>query len=386
MEDTGGTRRPAVCLDQTAFYPTSGGQPHDTGTLGGAKVVEVVEDEDGEIWHLLAAPLDAEPVVDGEVDWERRFDHMQQHSGQHLLSAAFAELLAAPTVGFHLGGDDSTIDLELDDVSWDAAFRVERAVNRVVWENRPVNVRIVGADAVSEVPLRKPPAVEGKVRVVWVEDYDASACGGTHVRRTGEVGVIKITAIERYKGGARIHFVCGARALRDYQRVLNLVQVASLALTVGQDELPDAIERMEDDAKATRRELNQVRDAWLTYEAEHVWQTAPVVAGRRVILAHWTDRTFVDARAIAAQLRERPKTIILLAVTEEKGVRLVCARSDDLPDVDARALLDAVASPLEGRGGGSPSLAQGGAPHHDPDVVLAALRQGASDFDEQKRG
>jgi alanyl-tRNA synthetase len=374
-----GLAHPAVQLDQTAFYPTSGGQPYDTGLLGGQRVVDVVEDGNGEIWHLLAAALD-ETVerVQGEVDWDRRFDHMQQHSGQHLLSAAFEELFAAPTVGFHLGSASSTIDLEMDDLSWASASRVEAAVNRVVWDNRPVSVQVIDPAALHDVPLRKPPAVEGKVRVVWVDGYDASACGGTHVRRTGEVGLIKITAIERYKGGVRVHFVCGGRALRDYQRVLDLVQVASLALTVGQDDLPEAIERIVTDAKDVRRQVSQVREALLAYEADAFWQAAQVIGEQRIIVAHWAEHTFDDARTVASRLVTHPKTVVFLAVTAEKGMRLVCACSDDLPTVDARALLRVAAASLGGRGGGSPTLAQGGTPHHDPDDVVAALHQAVS--------
>jgi len=179
----------AVQLDQTAFYPTSGGQPHDTGTLAGIPVVDVWDEEDvggpGAVWHLLEAGAAAVgDTVTGVIDWARRFDHMQQHTGQHILSAACVELYQGNTVGFHLCSEASTIDLDLPQFSWEAAFKVEDAVNSVIWENRPVTIHTVTRDDLGNIPLRKPPKVTGYIRVIWVEGYDASACGGTHVRTT----------------------------------------------------------------------------------------------------------------------------------------------------------------------------------------------------------
>ncbi|MCJ7550862.1 MAG: alanyl-tRNA editing protein, partial [Anaerolineae bacterium] len=193
MDGGEGASRPAVCLDQTAFYPASGGQPHDTGTLGGIRVVDVQEAEDGTIWHFLDRPLPADvPEVFGEIDWDRRFDHMQQHSGQHLLSAAFEDLLGGHTIGFHLGRESSTIDLDLDTLAWEAAFRVEEQVNAVIWQNRLFTMEIVTPDDAADLPLRKPPVVPGDVRVIRVESFDACACGGTHVGAAGEIGLVKV--------------------------------------------------------------------------------------------------------------------------------------------------------------------------------------------------
>ena len=371
---------PAVRLDQTAFYPTSGGQPYDTGSLGGVPVVEVQEDDGGEIWHLLAGSLDTSDPVVGHVDWPRRFDHMQQHSGQHLLSAGLEDHLSAHTIGFHLGSEVSTIDLDIPDLTWDQAADVERVVNTVVWENRAVVIRdldqaqVVDAANVLGLPLRKPPAVTGEIRVILVEGYDASACGGTHVQATGEIGLTKIVGIERHKGGVRVDFLCGGRALRAYQRDLQLLRTSSLGLSVGPVELPEAIDRLEEEVKEGRRELRRLRATLADYETEALWASAPVREGVRVILAHWDDRSFADARAIAGRLRERPRALILMAVTEERGVRLVVARSDDLPACDAAAILGSAMTSLGGRGGGTSSLAQGGAPPQAAVDILAALR------------
>lgn len=366
-------RGPAVQLDQTAFYATAGGQPHDTGTLDGIPVLDVWEDETGALWHLLARPLTGE-TVEGRIDWERRFDHMQQHSGQHLLSAACLQRFAAATVGFHLGAEASTIDLDIPQMHWEAACVIEDDVNRAIWENCPVTTRWVAREDLPGLELRKVPDIAGPFRIVEMAGYDLNACGGTHVARTGDIGLLKITGLERYKGGVRVTFLCGGRALRDYRRSLRLLQALSAALTVGQEELPAAVARLQTEHKETRRALTKAETALHALEADRLWEAAPAEGGLKRIVAHWPDRTFEEARAVASRLRERPQTLILLAVTEGEAVRLVCARSEDRPDIDASALLRQAAAALGGRGGGSPSLAQGGAPGNAPEAILDALK------------
>ena len=376
MNGEDGVSRPAACLDQTAFYPTSGGQPHDTGTLDSIPVVDVQEAEDGTIWHFLERPLPADvPEVFGEIDWDRRFDHMQQHSGQHLLSAAFEDFLGGHTIGFHLGRESSTIDLDLETLAWGAVFRVVQRVNEVIWQNRSFTMEIVAPEDVADLSLRKPPAVTGDVRVIWVESFDACACGGTHVSAAGEIGLVKVTGVETYKGGVRVRFLCGQRALTDYQQTLRILQSASRALSVGPAELVEAIERLGEEAKESRRELRKAQGELTRYEAERLWRESVEMDGKHVVVRYWVDRSFAEARALAAQLRDHPATVVLLAVTEPKGIRLVCSRSDDLSGVDANRVLREVVGALGGRGGGQPTLAQGGTPLHSPDVVVAALAQ-----------
>lgn len=364
-------RGPAVQLDRTAFYPTSGGQPFDTGYLGGVQVLDVW-DEDGVIWHLLNQPLETDHVS-GEIDWVRRFDHMQQHTGQHLLSAAFVHEMDAQTLSFHLGGETSTIDLDAPDLSREAADRVEQTVNRVVWEDRPVNVLVVGQDELAQIPLRKPPQVEGKIRVVWVDGYDASACGGTHVSRTGEVGLIKIVSLERYKGGVRVSFLCGERALRDYRRTLRELQDTSADLSVHTSELRETVSRLNDEARQTRRALKHLRSEYLNYEAERIWNQTQEVNGDKRITSCFDDRPFEEVRQLAMLLREYSCTKVLFAVREDTGIKLVCTRSDDLQDESAADILRAAAEALGGRGGGSPTVAQGGAPDQTCERVMAAI-------------
>jgi alanyl-tRNA synthetase len=366
-------RGPAVRLDRTAFYPTSGGQPHDTGTLGGAPVLDVWDDDTDAVWHLLERPVEGE--VEGAIDWERRFDHMQQHTGQHLLSAAFVRLLEAPTLSFHLGTDESSIDLDVAQLGWDDAFRVEAEVNRVIWEDRPVEVHFVGQDEIGRVPLRKPPKVTGTIRVVWIRDIDASACGGTHVTRTGAVGLVKIVRLERYKGGMRVGFLCGGRALAHYQRVLRGLQTVGADLSVHVDQVPETVARLAADLKDRRRELETAREALTAVEADRRWAGSTETDGARRIAAYLPDYGPDQLTALASHLAARPRTVALVAGTDAKGIRIVCKRSDDLPDVDAGAVLRRAVERLGGRGGGRGAQAQGGAPPAPRDAVEDALRE-----------
>ena len=234
--------KPAVLLDATCFYPTSGGQPHDLGTLNGVQIVDVVEAGE-DILHLLATPLAPGPVR-GIIDWNRRFDHMQQHSGQHILSQAFERELQADTVSFHLGNASSTIDVTLGSLDWDLAARIEELTNRIVFEDRPVTVREYSAAEVGALALRKAPIDKGIIRVVTVQDFDVCACGGTHVRATGEVGCIHIRGWERRRGQVRVEFLCGWRALHDYRTENVTCQDLANRFSVGIGELPLAFSRL----------------------------------------------------------------------------------------------------------------------------------------------
>jgi alanyl-tRNA synthetase len=364
----------AVQLDRTAFYPTSGGQPFDSGALEGVKVLDVWEEESGEIWHLLESNLEVEDVS-GKVDWPRRFDHMQQHTGQHMLSAAFLEMLEAPTMSFHLGSEFSTVDLHISDLDWEAVSQVEAAVNRVVWENRSVVVHFIKPDEVADFPLRKPPQVTGEIRVVWVDGYDASACGGTHVAHTGEIGLIKVTTLERYKGGMRVGFRCGERALKDYQQVLRNVVDTSILLSIHPNDLRETVLRLDDEARQSRRKLKYIQGKLVEYEAGELWREISASEGVYKFSSCWDDRSFDEVHQLALRLREYPNTVVLFAAKDAKGIRLVCARSDDMNFISAGIILRSAAEALGGRGGGSATIAQGGAPVLPCAEVTAVLKK-----------
>lgn len=363
----------AVKLAQTAFYPTSGGQPFDTGKINDCDVMDVWE-EGETIWHAVDR-MPSEDEVICTVDWGRRFDHMQQHSGQHLLSAAFVNVTRANTISFHLGKEASTIDLDISDLTWDQILQVEKEVNAVIWENRPVKTIVVDHEDIPKIPLRKPAQVQGDIRVIWVDGYDASACGGTHVSQTGQIGIIKVRSIQHYKGGMRVEFLCGKRALFDYHHSVNTLRQASAEFSVHRNELVQAIARNKDDVKTFRRELREARRSLLAEEGRRLWQYAVEVKGVRWIVAHWNDRSFDELKILQNELHGYSRLITLLAVTESKRVRILCFRSEDLLDHDATKILQVVLDQLGGRGGGTPVVAQGGAPTQDADLVLNAMQR-----------
>ncbi|HEV2104695.1 MAG TPA: alanyl-tRNA editing protein, partial [Candidatus Eisenbacteria bacterium] len=245
--------RPAVELDETWFYPESGGQLADRGTIAAAAVLDVQAADDGRVWHVVDAPPAPGGPVACALDWARRFDHMQQHTGQHVLSAAFERELSAPTLSSTLGAERSVIEVGLDAVDWRTLARVEEAANRVLWEDRELRLHWTDADGVHRFPLRKPPAVSGRIRVVEIPDWDFSACGGTHTRRTGEVGVVKVVGWERVRGHVRFTFLCGARALRDHAWRTETLLEAARRRSRGERELVAHLERALEERDELRR-------------------------------------------------------------------------------------------------------------------------------------
>ncbi len=383
--------RPAVVLDRTAFYPTSGGQPADRGTLDGVAVLDVVvREKDGAIVHVLSAPFPEaggdrgkgtlpEAEVEGVLDWPRRFDHMQQHTGQHILSAAFEQLLDADTVGFHLGTEMSTVDINVAHLEPTAVVPVEELANRVVWENRLVNVRFVGLDELAALPLRRPPVVEGPVRIVEVTDFDMNPCGGTHVARTGEIGLIKIVRLDYRGNETRVEFLCGGRALRDYRAKNGMANRLAGLLTVGHWELDQAVERLQAEAKQLRQDLRRARKRLLKVEASELAETTVVREPYRVVWKVWERREAGELRALAQELAQRPGVLALLASVGER-THLCFARAETSAssvepgvDLDVAALLREACTQLDGKGGGRPHLAQGSAPATDVAHVRAVL-------------
>ncbi|MGQ9666587.1 MAG: alanyl-tRNA editing protein, partial [Anaerolineae bacterium] len=266
--------RPAVVLGRTAFYPTGGGQPHDTGWLNDVPVLDVqLEEDSGEVVHVLAGRLDAQTVL-GRLDWERRHDHMQQHTGQHILSEAFVRVSGAQTISFHLGEEASTIDLDRAPISMEELRSVEDLANRIVFENRPVMARFLTPEETAQVPFRKPPAVSGSVRLVEVAGFDWSACGGTHCRSTGEVGLIHIAGVERRGNETRATFLCGRRALEDYRRKEAVLYAVSSFLTTGWPALPDIIRKTDEERRTAQRQLQKAREELAGLEAAVLFATA----------------------------------------------------------------------------------------------------------------
>ena len=348
--------RRAAVLDRTAFYPTSGGQPFDTGRLGTATVVDVVDGDDGVVLHVIDGDV-APGLVRGTIDWARRFDHMQQHTGQHLLSAAFERLLNARTESFHLGSGSSTIDLNRL-VSIGEMESVEAEANRVVWDDRPIGIRFADAAEAARLPLRKEPAREGMLRLIEVPDFDVSACGGTHVARTGAVGAIVIQSAERFRGGTRVEFLCGGRVVRGYRALRDTVAAGVRLISVLPADLPAGIERLQGETKDAKRRLKDFQARLAAFEAEALAARAEPHGSIRVVIAGFEGWDQSGLKEIAAAIAARPGYAAVL-FSAPPPFAVVIARAADVP-IDSAGILKRLLERFGGKGGGRADLAQGG--------------------------
>ncbi len=377
VEDHDG--RTAAVLDRTAFYPTSGGQPFDTGTLGGARVVDVVDGDDGVVRHVVEGTI-AAGKVRARIDWARRFDHMQQHTGQHVLSAAFDRIAQARTESFHLGLATSTIDLARE-VTPSAIERAEDEANRIVWEDRPVHIRFADAAEAAALPLRKESGRTGTLRLIDVEGFDLSACGGTHVARTGAIGVIAVCGWEKFRGGTRIEFVCGGRALRSHRALRDVVTGSVRALSVVPGELPSAIERLQGELKDARKTIKGLQGDLAVHEAARLAAEAEPAGGARMLVRALAGWDVAGLKTIASSIVEQPGHVAVLFGVDARrpgssdpGAAIVVARSADVA-LDCAAVLRAVTEKFGGKGGGRPELAQGGGVGGPiPDAIAFATR------------
>jgi alanyl-tRNA synthetase len=375
-----------ICLDQSAFYPTSGGQPHDTGLLtatssGGAvleaPILAVEEDEQGEVWHTTPKPLLAGTAVRGYVDWSRRRDHMQQHSGQHLLSAVVYRQLGAATLSFHLGEMTSTIDLAREAISAEELERVEDAVNEIIAENRAVTMRTIpSAEAkmlLAAGTLHKLPDREGDIRLIEIDEIDLNACGGTHVRSTGEIGGLLIRGSERMRQGLRVEFVCGLRAVVTARRDSATLTRAAAALSVGRLDVGDAVDRLLAEAKAAHKAQRKLIEEMAGYHAASLLQS--VEEGGRLIRRAFTGHDAGYLKLLASRLTvSSAQTCVLLAATQEEPARVVVAASADC-NLDCGTLLREALAVYGARGGGSAGIAQGQISNAHLDALFEGLEQ-----------
>jgi len=334
-----------VVLDRTFFYPTGGGQPHDTGALQTARVIDVIE-EDEAVIHVIDGKIPAGRVT-GKVDWERRFDHMQQHTGQHVLSQAFLQVLDAKTIGFHMGEAVVALDLATSGLTWEKIRRVEEEANRVVFQNRPVRVHEATKETLAQFPLRRPSSVEGTIRILEIDQYDWSACCGTHVRATGEIGLIKVVRFEKYKQGSRVTFLCGYRGLRAMQRKTEILEAAARRLTLGETELMKGIDRLLDQQK----HLKKLEKQLLVYEAAERTAHARKIGGS--IFEHdlFIDRDVKSVQALCRQMTGNPGTVCLFGVKGERAT-VMLGQSQKGP-LDLTSFTSTVSELLKGKGGGN---------------------------------
>jgi len=358
-------------LDRTAFYPTSGGQPFDTGTLGEARVLDVIDD-DARVIHVLDRPVAPGVMLTGEIDAARRLDHMQQHTGQHILSAAFDRLFANRTLSFHLGGELSTIDLAAP-MTADQMEGAVDAANQVVWENRAVTVRFADAAEANAMGLRKASLRAGELRLVEVAGFDLSACGGTHVSRTGAIGLIAVTATEKFKGGVRVSFVCGARALRTLRQLRDAVAGSVRVLSVLPSELPVAIQKAQADSKALRKRVADLQTELAGREAQRLFAQADRSDASTIVATVLDGWDAPGLKSVASALLARGPVAVALA-NGEQPCAIVVGQSQS----DGKGAADVVRALTErfgGKGGGTRELAQAGGLRGPASDVIAAAAE-----------
>ena len=360
-----------VELDVSAFYPTSGGQPHDTGVLGDARVVDVVDEDDGRVTHVTDRPLSEGTAVHGAIDWTRRFEHMQQHTGQHVLSAAFDRLFSNRTESFHLGAESCSIDLAREVTAGEVAAAVDEA-NRVVWEDRPVQVRFVTAEEAAQLPLRKDPARGGTLRLIAVEEFDLSACGGTHVARTGGIGIIAVPGWEKFRGGSRVQFLCGVRVRRRFDVWRDAFAATQRFLSVAPEELAPAVERLQAESKALQRTLRAQQEKLAVHEAAALVGRGVRAGHRLAIVEAVPDLDAAALKAMAAAAAATPGAAVVLFSASSPALVVVACHAD--AGVDAAAMLKALVATFGGKGGGKPDLAQGGGLTGTSNDLVAAAR------------
>jgi len=377
-------KKTALILDHTFFYPTGGGQPHDVGQIEDSAVLEVTSaDDDDAVLHIIeTVPANWQPdmTVRCRVDWLRRFDHMQQHTGQHILSQAFIQAAGANTIGFHLSDDTVTIDLDRPALDPDSLAAAEALANQIVQENRAVIAKIAQPEDIGHIRSRGLPdsMPKGGLRLIEIVGFDTTACGGTHVKHTGEIGLIKIVRVEKRGEKTRIEFCCGQRALRDYQLKHQIAARLSAMLTCAITELPAAVERMQQSQHEALRAAKAAASRALDLEVALYAGKLQDQQTPRIVTEVFTDRSPDDARQLALRLVGLGGTIALFAA-QSQYTSLIFARSADLAHVDMNALLKAQLKSLhEGRGGGSPALAQGVA-LADAHQLAAALSAAAAE-------
>jgi len=356
----------AVTLDRTAFYPTGGGQPSDTGMLDDTRVIECIETEDEGVLHVLQGrSLEVGAQVVGQIDWPRRLDHLQQHTGQHILSQAFINLFDAETRGFRMLDQYSEIDVALDAPTEEKIEKAVELANRVIWEDRAIHVRQVTKEEAAQLPLRKDSAREGELRLIEIEGFDLSPCGGTHAARTGEVGMIAVRSFERAKGLTRIDFVAGNRALADYRRANHTARSCSAMFSVGRDEAPASVARLLEENKQFSRRIRSLEEVTARVEAEELLSEAQMLSDETKLCARvFENRDAESLKKLSQALIAHPKTIALLGSRERDAARLIFARSPEAHG-DMNALLREACQMLDGRGGGRPDMAQGGGSNID---------------------
>jgi alanyl-tRNA synthetase len=370
VEEIPASQRPAVILNRSAFYPTSGGQIFDIGTISidgnqALRVTEVADTEDGRVVHYLEAPVKDLPPgtrVRGQIDATRRRDHMQQHSGQHVLSAAFVRLHNLHTVSFHMADDYCSIDLDTPNLTKEQIESAERLANEIIFENRPVDIRFVSREEAGKLGLRKLPAADrDELRIVDIHEFDLSACGGTHVRQTGQIGCILLRKAERVRQGWRIEFVAGQRAVATARRDFTTLTETAGLFSAQIYDVPQQARKSLEEVRALRKQREQAQEELAAAQAAGLLSETLESNGRRIVIRTLSDRDMNSLKLLAQKLTRLATNVVALLASTSPPPSLVFAQSAGQP-FDMGALMKQTMATLNGRGGGSKDMAQGGVP------------------------
>ncbi len=362
--------RPAVILDRTAFYPTSGGQVFDTGWIAPAgpaestrlRVTEVAEKEDGTVLHFLESPAQIQTGsrIHGLIDVERRRDHMQQHTGQHVLSAAFVRLFSMPTVSFHMGAESCSIDLDTKSLTSKHAETAEALANDVVTENRSVSIRFVTSGEAKDLGLRKlPPADRDQLRLIAIHDFDLTACGGTHVTATGQIGCVLLRKIEKVRQGWRVEFVCGKRAVGTARHDYTTLAESAGLLSTHIWDVPQQVRKSQEESRLMRKAAEQALAELADVYAGRALAETAEGGGRKLVVRVFPDRDLAFIKLLGQKLIRQSSSVVALLGAGSDSPALVFAQSPGQP-FDMGTLMKEALAKLGGRGGGSKDMAQGG--------------------------
>jgi len=355
----------AVMLESSYFYPTSGGQAHDTGSIGSAQVLDVFKNESGStVIHILDSDIPLGPSR-AQIDAERRMRHMQHHSGQHLLSQCFHRLLDLETLSAHIGGQTpSNIDLPDVPINTIELKEVETLANKIIYENRAIKNYIVTSENIHDLPLRRPPKVSGAVRVIEIDGFDYSACGGTHCLQTGMIGILKILKLERQNQKARVYFSAGQHALDIFYKDHEIVTQLANQLSVHTEDVIDTVRHQTEELKSTKKFLQKLQREHLIFEARELAAQAKTISAQRVVLGFFKSRPTSELRILAGELKKTPHLIALLATHDGNKISVLATCAADT-GISARKLLNKQLSIIGGRGGGDDQIAQGGGMAND---------------------
>ncbi|MGK7376588.1 alanyl-tRNA editing protein [Planococcus sp. 1R117A] len=358
-----------VILDQTCFYPEGGGQPGDTGTIGDANVLDV-QTVDGEIRHYTDSKL-TEGTFPAELDWKRRWDHMQQHAGQHVLSAVFDDGHDMKTSSFHLGEERVSIDLDTPQVSKEQLLEAETAANEVIRQHLPISTEWVSDEQAKNLELRKTPAVTGEIRLVKIEGVDLNACGGTHPKNTADIAMIKIIGTEKAKGGTRVYFLCGNRAMDYFRQLVETTDELVQQLNAPVQELPEAAALLLKEKVGNEKVLKELRTQLLEAEAAAIQPEDDTGLIQQV----FHNRPVKEVQQLARlAIAKQPSAVLLFLIAEEENIRFVCAKGEEA-EGDMRNVLKELLLLTDGKGGGNAQFVQGGGKtEHSPEMFFRAFQ------------